>query len=58
MQCDQGARDLLDVLFPNPSDHQDVSPGIEEDGPEELVPGFLSRTWSPVREGFWRLIRG
>lgn len=65
-QDDQGARDLLDVLFPNPNEHETVSPRIEK--PEGFVtqnPSRHSRLFfhavvvlESVRQSFYRLVRG
>jgi hypothetical protein len=65
MQGDQGAKDLLDVLFPGPHEHEKVSPPIEGEKPGGFVtenPSGASRLFfhvvTPIRESFRRFVRG
>ena len=65
MQGDQGAKDLLDVLFPSPHEHEKVSPRIEGEKPGGFVtenPSGASRLFfrviTPIRERFQRFVRG
>lgn len=55
-QGDQGAKDLLDVLFPDPHEHERV-PRIEREKPGGFVTENPSRA-SRLRESFHRFVRG
>ena len=64
IQGNQGAKDLLDVLFPDPNEHGKVSPRIEGERPGGFVtknPSIASRSLTRMRfaiEGLHRFIRG
>ncbi len=64
-QGDEGARELLSVLFPDPNEHDRVSPNIEgkrEGGFTTKHPRasllFLRRLTSEFKDNAIRLIRG
>lgn len=65
MRGNQGAKDLLAVLFADPNEHERVSPRMEGERPGGFVtenPSGDSRLsfhiLNPVKEGFFRFIRG